>query len=99
MIDQQSISASEFAATILSNSDDAVLVGEPNGGHRWQRCSVASARGVQMGFTSLGCYELDGSQSPQVGITPDIKAPYTVQDQSPRDEPLEAALQYLASQQ
>ena len=35
-----------------------------------------------------------------MGITPDIKAPYTVQGiKEGRDEPLEAALQYLASQQ
>ena len=100
LIDQQSISASEFAATILSNSDNAVLVGKPTVGTDGNVVLLPLPGGVQMGFTSLGCYELDGSQSQQVGITPDIKAPYTVQGiKEERDEPLEAALQYLASQQ
>ena len=100
LIDQQSISASEFAATILCNSDDAVLVGEPTAGTDGNVVLLPLPGGAQMAFTSLGCYELDGSQSQQVGITPDIQAPYTVQGiKEGRDEPLEAALHYLASQQ
>lgn len=100
LIDQQSISASEFAATILRNSDDAVLVGEPTAGTDGNVVLLPLPGGAQMAFTSLGCYELDGSQSQQVGITPDIQAPYTVQGiKEGRDEPLEAALHYLASQQ
>ena len=93
-------SASEFAATILRNSDDTVLVGEPTAGTDGNVVLLPLPGGAQMGFASLGCYELDGSQSQQVGITPDIQAPYTVQGiKEGRDEPLEAALHYLASQQ
>ena len=98
LIDCNSISASEYVATMLDTGENISLVGSNTVGTDGNVALLPLPGGLYLTFTSLGCYEIDGSQSQQVGIDPDIEAPYTIQGiKEGRDEPLEAAVDWILS--
>lgn len=96
LIGQTSASMSEYAATVLRSNENVTVIGETTVGTDGNVTYLPLPGGLRLSFTGLGVYELDGTQTQRVGITPDIYVAPTIQGVAEgRDEQLEAAAAYL----
>lgn len=100
LIGQTSASMSEYAATVLRSNENVTVIGENTVGTDGNVTYLPLPGGLRLSFTGLGVYELDGTQTQRVGITPDIYVAPTIQGVAEgRDEQLEAAAAYLQNLQ
>lgn len=98
LINQTSMSFSEYATTVLRANENVTVIGENTVGTDGNVTYLPLPGGLRLSFTGLGVYELDGTQTQRTGITPDIYAAPTIQGITEgRDEILEAAVEYLQS--
>lgn len=96
LMDKTTLSFSEMAVTIFSTDENVTVLGENSMGSDGNVVYLPLPGGISVSFTSLGCYEVDGTQTQRTGITPDIPVSRTIQGvKEGRDELMEAAVQYL----
>lgn len=94
LMDQNSVSRSEYLITILKEADNVTVVGVPSTGTDGNVAFLPLPGGLQLRFTSLGIYEVDGTQTQRTGIQPDVEVHSTVEGiRQGRDEIMEAALE------
>lgn len=99
LMDQNSVSRSEYLITILKEADNVTVVGVPSTGTDGNVAFLPLPGGLQLRFTSLGIYEVNGSQTQRTGIQPDIEIRPTVEGiREGRDEILEAALELCGNE-
>jgi C-terminal processing protease CtpA/Prc len=99
LIDEGSISSAEFHAMAWRLAPRARVFGSPTAGADGNITHVSLPGGVNTFFTGLGVYNPDGSETQRVGIIPDVEVRPTIEGlQAGRDEVLEAALEWLHSE-
>ena len=96
LISSNTMSRPEMFATIYALAENTVLIGTNSMGTDGNVVYLPLPGGTSVSFTSLGCYEVDGSQTQRIGIAPDIPVEPTIQGiKEGRDEVLEAAVEYI----
>ena len=99
LIDEGSISSAEFHAMAWRLAPQARVFGSHTSGADGNITHVSLPGGVNTFFTGLGVYNSDGSETQRVGIIPDVEVRPTIEGlQAGRDEVLEAALEWLHSE-
>lgn len=94
LMDQNSVSRSEYLITIFKEADNVTVVGMPSTGTDGNVAFLPLPGGLQLRFTSLGIYEVNGTQTQRAGIQPDIEVRPTVEGiREGRDEIMEAAVE------
>ena len=100
LIDEGSISSAEFHAMAWRLAPQARVFGSPTAGADGNITHVSLPGGVNTIFTGLGVYNPDKSETQRVGILPDVQVSPTIEGmQAGRDEVLEAALEWLHSEE
>ena len=96
LVDDQSLSRSEFAAMCLSTADDAVVIGSQTAGADGDVSAFNFASGYETTISGLGVYYPDGTQTQRVGVKIDIEVKPTIKGlQEDRDEVLEKAIEII----
>lgn len=99
IVDQGSISSSEFHAMAWRLAPGARVFGHPTAGADGNVNLFRLPGDLPSGFSGLGIYYPDGSETQRVGIQPDTLVVPTVEGlQAGRDELLEAAVNWLSLQ-
>ena len=100
LIDERTQSHGEYTAMALSKGEHVTLMGSNTVGSDGNVTLLAMPDGNILQFTGWGVLTADGKQTQRIGVSPDIRVPYTVQGISEgRDELMDAAVQYLINQQ
>lgn len=96
LVDQGSMSSAEFHAMAWRLAPEARIFGHPTAGADGNLNTFTLPGGLRTGFSGLGIYWPDGSETQRTGILPDTVVTPTVQGiRDGRDEILEAALGWL----
>ncbi|MFH1050425.1 MAG: T9SS type A sorting domain-containing protein [bacterium] len=94
LCDQQTQSQAEYSCMILRAMPDAVVVGSQTAGADGDISAFDVCPGFQTGFSSIGVYYPDGTETQRVGIIPDsIVFPSPEGIRQGKDEVLEKALE------
>lgn len=96
LVNEESISHSEFAIMCLQTAPDVTIVGSQTAGADGgvYRCEII--KGLKTQFSSYGVFYPDKRQTQRIGIVPDIKVEQTVLGiQQGRDEILDRAIQFI----
>lgn len=97
LIDESSISRSEFTAMGIRVAPNAIVVGSTTAGADGESSSLILPGNLTARFTSNGVYNTDGSETQRVGIIPDVEVRPTIKGfRAGRDEVLEAAVQQIS---
>ena len=98
LVDEGSISSSEFHAMVWRLAPSAMVFGHATNGADGNVISLSLPGGIRTGFSGIGIYNPDRSETQRVGIIPDVAVTPTVEGlQAGRDEVLEAAVEWLQS--
>jgi carboxyl-terminal processing protease len=93
IVNEETVSHAEFTAMILKAMPDATIVGSQTVAADGNITYFYISNDLQVGFTSLGVYYPDGTQTQRIGIVPDVEIRPTSQGIiQKRDEVLEKAL-------
>lgn len=96
LINQDTISRGEYLTTILKESDNVTIIGEPSAGTDGNVAFLPIPGEIQLQFTSFGIYTIDGRQTQRVGIQPDIYVHRSIDGiKNGQDELIEFALKKL----
>jgi C-terminal processing protease CtpA/Prc len=96
LVDEASLSQSEYTAMALRASPRSVVVGSTTAGADGPNAVVPLPGGLYASFSGMGIFNPDKSPTQRVGIVPDIVARPTLEGiREGRDEVLEAALRYI----
>lgn len=96
LMDERSMSQSEFTIMALRQAPNAAVIGSNSIGADGNVTSFSLPGGLSLTMTGLGVYTPDGAETQRVGLTPDIYAAPTIKGlREGRDELVEAAEQYL----
>lgn len=92
LIDENSISRSEFTAMAMRVAPNAVVVGSTTAGADGESSKVLLPGNILTSFTGNGVYNPDGTETQHVGIIPDVEVRRTIKGfRTGRDEALEKA--------
>lgn len=98
LVDEGSMSSSEFHAMAWRQAPNCTVFGSATNGADGNVNMFTLPGGIKTGFSGVGIYYPDGSETQRIGIQPDIEVTPTVEGlQSGRDEVLEAAVSWLES--
>ena len=96
LMDELSVSNSEFSIMDLRTGDHVVVLGNHSIGADGDITELPLPNGNILWFTSCGVYTPEMGQTQRVGLTPDIEVYPTVEGiKEGRDELMEAAIEYL----
>ncbi|MEM9595915.1 MAG: S41 family peptidase, partial [Acidobacteriota bacterium] len=96
LVDESSISQSEYTAMALSTAPGAVVVGSTTAGADGNVSPIPLPGGLRTMISGIGVFYPDKTPTQRVGIVPDIAAEPTVRGiRQGRDEVLEAAIREL----
>lgn len=96
LMNEYSLSQSEFTIMALRQSPQAVVIGSPSAGADGNAVSISLPGGVQAYFTGMGVFTPEGGQTQRVGLTPDIPCEPTVEGlRDGRDELMETAIAHI----
>jgi len=94
LCDQQTQSHAEYSCMILQSLPNAVVVGSSTAGADGNVAAFRISNDIRAGYTALGTYYPDGSQTQKIGIVPDsVVYPTAEGIRRGRDEVLEKALE------
>nr|MBC8146766.1 T9SS type A sorting domain-containing protein [Bacteroidota bacterium] len=94
LCNQQTQSHAEYTCMILRAMPNAVVVGSQTAGADGNITGFKFSQNISTGFTSLGCFYADGTETQKIGIVPDsfvYISPAGIRQS--RDEVLEKALE------
>ncbi len=96
LIDEGSVSSAEFHTMAWRLAPEARVFGHPTAGADGNVNTFTLPGGLRTGFSGIGIYWPDGSETQRTGILPDTVVTPTVQGiRDGRDEVLEAAVNWL----
>jgi C-terminal processing protease CtpA/Prc len=96
LVNEVSISQSEYTAMAFRASPDAVVVGSTTAGADGNVSAIPLPGGLSTTISGIGVFYPDGRQTQQIGIVPDLEVRPTIEGvRAGRDEVLEAAVSYL----
>lgn len=96
LMDEESVSQSEFTIMALRQSPNAVVVGSPSIGADGNVVKLSLPGMITMNITGLGVYTPEGGQTQRVGLRPDVECLPTVEALSAgRDELIEKATELI----
>ncbi len=99
LMDESSVSNSEFSIMGLRTGDNVVVLGNNSLGTDGNITELPLPNGNLLWFTSCGIYTPEGGQTQRIGLTPDIEVYPTVEGiKEGRDELMEAAVKYIKEQ-
>jgi C-terminal processing protease CtpA/Prc len=98
LVDEGSISSSEFHAMAWGQAPNCMVFGSATNGADGNLNRFTLPGGISTGFSGIGIYNPDGSETQRVGIQPDFPVLPTVDGlQAGNDEVLAAAVAWLSS--
>lgn len=96
LMDETSMSQSEFTIMALRQSPNAIVVGSPSLGADGNVARLSLPGNVAMNITGLGVYTPEGGQTQRVGLRPDVECLPTVEGlREGRDELVEKAVELI----
>ena len=96
LMDELSVSNSEFSIMDLRTGDHVVVLGNNSLGTDGDITELPLPNGNLLWFTSCGVYTPEMGQTQRIGLSPDIEVYPTVEGiKEGRDELMEAAIEYL----
>ncbi len=99
LMDELSVSNSEFSIMDLRTGDHVVVLGNNSLGTDGDITELPLPNGNILWFTSCSVYTPEMGQTQRIGLTPDIEVYPTVEGiKEGRDEMLEAAVEYIQEQ-
>ena len=99
LMDERSMSSSEFSIMHLRTGDHVVVIGSSSAGVDGNVTELPLPNGNHLRFTSFGVYTPEMGQTQRVGLAPDIEVYPTIEGiKQGRDELMEAAVDYILSQ-
>lgn len=99
LMDESSISNTEFSIMDLRTGDNVVVLGNNSLGTDGDITELPLPNGNLLWFTSCGVYTSEMGQTQRIGLTPDIEVYPTVEGiKEGRDELKEAAVAYIQEQ-
>jgi hypothetical protein len=94
LCDEQTQSAAEYTCMMLKAMPNSIIVGSQTAGADGNITSFKLSQDIQAGFTTLGVFYPDGTETQRVGIVPDsVVYPTAEGIRQGRDEILEKALE------
>jgi C-terminal processing protease CtpA/Prc len=98
LVDETSISQSEYTTMALAASPRAIVVGSQTAGADGNVSPIVLPGGVRTGFSGLGVYYPDRAPTQQVGVRIDVPCSSTISGiRAGRDEVRDCALKALAA--
>lgn len=99
LMDERSMSSSEFSIMHLRTGDHVVVIGSSSAGVDGNVTELPLPNGNHLRFTSFGVYTPEMGQTQRVGLAPDIEVYPTIEGiKQGRDELMEAAIAYIQEQ-
>lgn len=96
LMNENSISQSEFTIMALRQSPQAVVVGSPSAGADGNAVNLKLPGNVLSSFTGMGVYTPDGEVTQRVGLQPDVTCLPTVEGlRDGRDELMDKAIEII----
>jgi hypothetical protein len=96
LVDEASISSSEYTAMAMRRAPRAVVVGSTTAGADGNVSQITLPGGLHTAISGIGVFYPDGTPTQRVGIRPDITARPTIAGiRAGRDEVLEAAVRHI----
>jgi len=97
IVNETSISASEYYAMALQAGDNTTVIGSTTAGADGNVSKFYLPGNIQTGFSGIGVYYPDGTQTPRVGVAIDIEVLPTIAGiKAGRDELLEKAISLIS---
>jgi C-terminal processing protease CtpA/Prc len=97
LVDETSISQSEYTTMALGASPRAIVVGSQTAGADGNVSPIMLPGGIRTGFSGLGVYYPDHTPTQQVGVKIDVPCAPTIEGiRAGRDEVLDCALKALS---
>ncbi len=99
IVNEASISQSEFSAMAFRAGDNTIIVGSQTQGADGEMSFIPLPGGLKAGFSGMGVYYPDGTGTQRIGIVPDIEVKPTIQGiREGRDELLEKAIELILNE-
>ena len=99
LMDERSMSSSEYSIMHLRTGDQEVVIGSSSAGVDGNVTELPLPNGNHLRFTSFGVYTPEMGQTQRVGLAPDIEVYPTIEGiKQGRDELMEAAIAYIQEQ-
>ena len=96
LMDERTVHLSEFAIMAFRQAPNVTVMGQYSMGSFGSFTFLPLPGGIDMRFTSIGTYTLDGGQIFRYGLAPDIYVDRTILGIAEnRDELIEAAIEYI----
>jgi hypothetical protein len=96
LVNEVSISQSEFTAMAFRASPNALVVGSTTAGADGNMSTIPLPGGLSTTISGIGVFYPDASPTQQIGIVPDLDVRPTIEGvRAGRDEVLEAAVSHL----
>lgn len=99
LVNEKTISASEFATMLFRAIDNVTIIGSTTAGADGDISRIFLPGGLITNFSGIGIYYPDGSETQGIGIIPDIKIEPTIKGiKSGDDEVLDKAVEFISSE-
>ena len=96
LLNEESISQSEWTAMCFQTAPDTTIIGSQTGGADGNVSGIDYMPAIMTRFTGIGVYYPDRRETQRIGIVPDIEVKPTIKGiQEGRDEILERAIQFI----
>ncbi|WP_291141632.1 S41 family peptidase [Flavobacterium sp. UBA7680] len=96
LVDENSLSQSEWATMCFQTADDAKVIGSQTAGADGNTSHIDFIKDYDAPFSGIGVYYPDGKETQRIGIVPDIVVKRTVLGiQQGKDEVLDRAILYI----
>lgn len=96
LVNENSMSQSEWATMCFQTADDATVIGSQTAGADGNTSHIDFVKDYDAPFSGIGVYYPDGRQTQRIGIIPDIKVQRTILGiQEGKDEILDRAILFI----
>jgi len=96
LVDNGTISQSEFMAMAIQTLPNVTTIGNRTAGADGNICIIDLPGGIKFGFSGLAIYYPDGRETQRIGIIPDIEVTPTIEGiKQGKDEVLEKAIEII----
>ena len=96
LVDENSLSQSEWATMCFQTADDAKVIGSQTAGADGNTSHIDFVKDYDAPFSGIGVYYPDGKETQRIGIVPDIVVKRTISGiQQGRDEVMDRAILYI----
>jgi C-terminal processing protease CtpA/Prc len=97
LIDERTLGESEYAALLFEAANKTEFVGAPSAGADSSIAELPLPGGITVTYSTQDIRHANGGKLQRLGLHPNVAAPTTAKGlRAGKDEPLEAALSYLA---